>query len=76
MGLRSVHLALRFGLELCALWALGYWGWQAAGPDAHAALRLPPPTARRVAPSWFSRMRAPGIEERGRIPPAASRTDA
>ena len=27
---QSVNLALRFGLELCALAGLAYWGWQAS----------------------------------------------
>jgi hypothetical protein len=30
MRLRDVNLGVRFLLELCALWALGYWGWRAA----------------------------------------------
>ena len=30
--MRVFHLALRFGLELCALVALAYGGWHAPGP--------------------------------------------
>ena len=36
--LRSINLALRFGLELCALAGLAYWGWQV--PEALPARLL------------------------------------
>jgi hypothetical protein len=33
MANNPLNLAVRFGLELAALWAMGYWGWtQHAGP--------------------------------------------
>jgi len=33
MGNNPLNLAARFGLELTALWAMGYWGWtQHTGP--------------------------------------------
>lgn len=31
-GMRTLNLALRFGLELCALAALAYGGWHTPGP--------------------------------------------
>ena len=42
--MKSANLALRFLLELCALGALGYWGYQAgSGPLVKIALAIGAP---------------------------------
>jgi hypothetical protein len=63
-SLTVANLALRFALELCALWALGYWGAHvAASPVVRVALAIAAPLAAAVA--WGAvvapkaRLRAP-----------------
>jgi hypothetical protein len=47
--MEAANLALRFVLELCALAALGYWGWQAGGSTAPSvALAVAAPLAAAV----------------------------
>ncbi len=56
---RAVNLGLRFGLELCALGALGYWGYQVGdGPVAGAALAIGTPVVAAIAWGLFVSPRA------------------
>jgi hypothetical protein len=63
-GLTVANLVLRFALELCALWALGYWGAHVtASLPARIALAVTVPLA--AAAAWGAvvapkaRLRAP-----------------
>ena len=56
---RAVNLGLRFGLELCALGALGYWGSRAGdGAVAGAVLAIGTPLVAAIAWGLFVSPRA------------------
>jgi len=57
--MKAINLLIRFLLELCALWALGYSGYHAAEPEAgRIALAIAAPLALAVLWGLFAAHKA------------------